>query len=57
VIPGGASGDPASPHFSDQFALWAGHRRIGMRPELPASRVRKPRPARRAGGARCSSAR
>src|SRR5487761_439726 len=34
VIPGGASGDPASAHFSDQFALWAGHRRIGMRSEL-----------------------
>jgi acyl-homoserine lactone acylase PvdQ len=30
VIPGGASGDPASAHFSDQFALWADHRRIGM---------------------------
>jgi len=30
VIPGGASGDPASPHFADQFALWAGHRRIAM---------------------------
>ena len=30
VIPGGASGDPASPHFADQFALWAEHRRIGM---------------------------
>jgi penicillin G amidase len=31
VIPGGASGDPASPHFGDQFALWAEHRRIRMR--------------------------
>lgn len=30
VIPGGASGDPASPHFSDQFPLWASHQRIGM---------------------------
>ena len=30
VIPGGASGDPASPHFADQLALWAGHQRIGM---------------------------
>jgi len=39
VIPGGASGDPASPHFSDQFALWAQHRRIGMGRELPAYRV------------------
>jgi penicillin amidase len=36
VIPGGASGDPASSHFSDQFALWAEHRRIGMGRELPA---------------------
>ncbi len=34
VIPGGASGDPASAHFSDQFGLWADHRRIGMRAEL-----------------------
>ncbi len=39
VIPGGASGDPASPHFSDQLALWAEHRRIGMRPELPAAEL------------------
>jgi penicillin amidase len=30
VIPGGASGDPDSAHFADQFALWAEHRRIGM---------------------------
>jgi penicillin amidase len=30
VIPGGASGDPASAHFADQLALWADHRRIGM---------------------------
>jgi penicillin amidase len=30
VIPGGASGDPASPHFADQLALWAAHQRIGM---------------------------
>ena len=30
VIPGGASGDPASAHFSDQFALWADHQRIAM---------------------------
>ncbi len=30
VIPGGASGDPASLHFADQLALWAGHQRIGM---------------------------
>jgi penicillin G amidase len=30
VIPGGASGDPASPHFSDQLARWAVHQRIAM---------------------------
>ncbi|HET9081476.1 MAG TPA: penicillin acylase family protein [Trebonia sp.] len=30
VIPGGASGDPASPYFSDQLPLWASHQRIGM---------------------------
>jgi penicillin amidase len=30
VIPGGASGDPESPHFSDQLAEWAEHRRIPM---------------------------
>ena len=28
VIPGGASGDPDSPHFADQLAAWAEHRRI-----------------------------
>jgi penicillin amidase len=28
VIPGGASGDPASPHYADQFARWAAHQRI-----------------------------
>jgi penicillin amidase len=33
VVPGGASGDPASPHFADQLPLWASHQRIGMRPE------------------------
>jgi penicillin G amidase len=32
VIPGGASGDPASPHFADQLAEWAEHRRIRMLP-------------------------
>jgi penicillin amidase len=32
VVPGGASGDPASAHFSNQLGLWASHRRIGMRP-------------------------
>jgi penicillin amidase len=30
VIPGGASGDPADPHFADQLAQWAAHRRIPM---------------------------
>jgi penicillin amidase len=30
VIPGGASGDPESPHFADQLADWAEHRRIPM---------------------------
>ncbi|HEV3382366.1 MAG TPA: penicillin acylase family protein [Trebonia sp.] len=30
VIPGGASGDPASPHFADQLAEWAEHQRIPM---------------------------
>jgi penicillin G amidase len=36
VIPGGASGDPASPHFADQLAAWAAHRRIPMTPGVPA---------------------
>jgi penicillin G amidase len=30
VIPGGASGDPADPHFADQLEEWAAHRRIRM---------------------------
>jgi penicillin amidase len=30
VIPGGASGDPASPHFADQLGEWASHRRVPM---------------------------
>jgi penicillin amidase len=30
VIPGGASGDPASPHFADQLARWGVHQRIPM---------------------------
>ncbi len=30
VIPGGSSGDPASPHFADQLAEWAQQRRIPM---------------------------
>jgi acyl-homoserine lactone acylase PvdQ len=32
VIPGGSSGDPDSPHFADQLAEWARHRRIPMFP-------------------------
>jgi penicillin amidase len=31
VIPGGSSGDPGSPHFADQLAVWARHGRIPMR--------------------------
>ncbi|MGH3156148.1 MAG: penicillin acylase family protein [Streptosporangiaceae bacterium] len=30
VVPGGASDDPADPHFADQLAEWAGHRRVPM---------------------------
>ena len=30
VIPGGSSGDPRSPHFADQLAEWAAHRRVPM---------------------------
>jgi penicillin G amidase len=30
VIPGGASDDPSGPHFADQLAEWAGHRRVPM---------------------------
>jgi penicillin amidase len=33
VIPGGASGDPDSPHFADQLARWAVHERIPMNGE------------------------
>jgi penicillin amidase len=33
VIPGGASGDPADPHFADQLAEWAVGRRIPMAAE------------------------
>lgn len=32
VIPGGASGDPRSPHFADQLPLWERHERVPMRP-------------------------
>jgi penicillin amidase len=30
VLPGGSSGDPASPHYADQFALWGSHQRIAL---------------------------
>jgi penicillin amidase len=30
VIPGGASADPDDPHFADQLAEWAAHRRVPM---------------------------
>jgi penicillin amidase len=38
AIPGGSSGDPASPHFADQLAVWAQHLRMPMnyRLGLPA---------------------
>jgi penicillin G amidase len=39
VIPGGASGDPASPHFADQLARWAVHQRIPMSGAPEASRL------------------
>jgi penicillin amidase len=39
VIPGGASGDPASPHFADQLAEWAEHRRIPMITAYPVRHV------------------
>jgi penicillin amidase len=35
VIPGGSSGDPDSPHFADQLAQWARHRRIPMTRRSP----------------------
>ena len=42
VIPGGSSGDPASPHFADQLAEWAAHRRISMgRPPVTRLAVRR----------------
>ena len=31
VIPGGASGNPESPHFADQLPVWGEHRRIPIR--------------------------
>jgi penicillin amidase len=37
VIPGGASGDPASPHFADQLAEWAAHRRVPMNSTSPGA--------------------
>jgi penicillin G amidase len=59
VIPGGASGDPASPHFADQLADWAEHRRIPMAREIPGAleRVRRRPLRRRWAGAGCSSER
>jgi penicillin amidase len=30
VIPGGACDDPGDPHFADQLAEWAAHRRVPM---------------------------
>jgi penicillin G amidase len=47
VIPGGSSGDPESPHFGDQLAVWAEHRRIPMWPrdELAISRTSEVRRA------------
>ncbi len=36
VIPGGASGDPGSAHFSDQLGRWAVHQRIPMSGPGPA---------------------
>jgi penicillin amidase len=36
VIPGGASGDPDSAHYGDQFGHWAAHQRIPMVPPEPA---------------------
>jgi penicillin amidase len=39
VIPGGASGDPGSPHFADQLAEWAEHRRIPVNTAYPVRHV------------------
>ncbi len=30
VIPGGASGDPTSPHYASQLEAWRTHRRVPM---------------------------
>jgi penicillin amidase len=30
IVPGGASGDPRSPHFADQLGRWANCERIPM---------------------------
>ncbi len=43
VIPGGSSGDPRSPHFSDQLAEWAEHRRVPMRYQRPGIDADGPR--------------
>jgi penicillin amidase len=38
IIPGGASGIPGSPHYSDQLDLWANHELIPMHHGLDAAR-------------------
>jgi penicillin amidase len=38
IIPGGASGIPDSPHYSDQLALWANHELIPMNHAVDAAR-------------------
>lgn len=30
IVPGGASGDPGSPHFADQLEQWRTHQRVPM---------------------------
>ena len=65
VIPGGASGDPDSPHFADQLARWAVHQRIPMSGAPGPGQPRRPGEpgsedddlGARSAGARCSSAR
>jgi len=39
IIPGGASGIPGSPHYSDQLDLWADHKLIPMHHEIDAARA------------------
>ena len=38
IIPGGASGIPGSPHYSDQLDLWANHQLIPMNHATAAAR-------------------